>query len=107
MVVDFAILFLTLVAGTMATPLARSAPRQIPTPCIGLGEGGFDIAFNFTLAALNVTLPNVNLTGVPLVLGENGATEGAEFEVLSVRPVATSWYTDSSVTTSHNLSCST
>lgn len=30
------------------------------------------LPYNFTLAALNLTLPNANLTGAPLVLGQNG-----------------------------------
>ncbi|KAH7876630.1 uncharacterized protein C8R40DRAFT_1097973 [Lentinula edodes] len=38
---------------------------------------------NFTLAALNVTLPNVNLTGAPLVLGTAGAIDGESFDVTS------------------------
>jgi L-cysteine desulfidase len=42
------------------------------------------LPFNFTLAALNLTLPNTNATGVPLVLGQNGVVTGAAFEVTSV-----------------------
>ncbi|KAJ4478466.1 hypothetical protein J3R30DRAFT_3280448 [Lentinula aciculospora] len=38
---------------------------------------------NFTLAALNNTLPNANLTGVPLVLGSAGAIDGESFYVSS------------------------
>lgn len=37
--------------------------------------GGTSIAslpYNFTIAAVNTTLPNTNSTGVPLVLGQNG-----------------------------------
>lgn len=30
------------------------------------------LAYNFTLAARNTSLPNANETGVPLVLGQNG-----------------------------------
>jgi len=30
------------------------------------------LPYNFTLAAVNVTLPNANLTGAPLVLGQDG-----------------------------------
>ncbi|KAF8885374.1 hypothetical protein CPB84DRAFT_1750169 [Gymnopilus junonius] len=41
------------------------------------------LPFNFTLAALNTTLPNVNNTGAPLVLGQNGASTGIEFHVTS------------------------
>ncbi|KAH9476120.1 hypothetical protein JR316_0011691 [Psilocybe cubensis] len=38
---------------------------------------------NFTLAALNTTLPNANTTGAPLVLGQNGASSGITFYVTS------------------------
>ncbi|KAJ3484818.1 hypothetical protein NLJ89_g11952 [Agrocybe chaxingu] len=38
---------------------------------------------NFTLAAVNVTLPNANRTGAPLVLGQNGASTGISFYVTS------------------------
>ncbi|CAA7270341.1 unnamed protein product [Cyclocybe aegerita] len=38
---------------------------------------------NFTLAAVNVTLPNANRTGAPLVLGQNGASSGISFYVTS------------------------
>jgi len=62
---------------------AWTAPT-IPGPsCNGLGVGAFDVAANFSLAALNVTLPNVNTTGAPLVLGQAGAIDGATFSVLS------------------------
>ena len=30
------------------------------------------LPYNFTLAALNSSLPNANSTGAPLVLGQNG-----------------------------------
>lgn len=30
------------------------------------------LPYNFTLAAVNVTLPNANQTGAPLVLGQGG-----------------------------------
>jgi hypothetical protein len=67
-----------------ATSLAIPTARQLPSgPCAHFA-GGFDTASNFTLAALNRTLPNANSTGAPLVLGQAGAIDGAEFEVLSV-----------------------
>ncbi|KAJ7719343.1 hypothetical protein DFH07DRAFT_707712, partial [Mycena maculata] len=40
----------------------------------------------FSLAAHNVTRRDVNSTGLALVLGEYGATDGASFEVTSVNP---------------------
>lgn len=42
------------------------------------------LSYNFTLTAVNTTLKNANRTGSPLVLGQNGATSGEEFEVTSV-----------------------
>ncbi|KAL1745224.1 hypothetical protein HDZ31DRAFT_63320 [Schizophyllum fasciatum] len=41
------------------------------------------LGYNFTLAALNTTLPNANNTGVPLVLGSAGAITGASFYITS------------------------
>ncbi|PPQ80135.1 hypothetical protein CVT25_001434 [Psilocybe cyanescens] len=41
------------------------------------------LAHNFTLSALNATLPNTNATGAPLVLGQNGASGGITFYVTS------------------------
>lgn len=37
--------------------------------------------YNFTLAAVNVTVPNANLTGAPLVLGQAG---GCYFENIEI-----------------------
>ncbi|KAI5833974.1 hypothetical protein K523DRAFT_331463 [Schizophyllum commune Tattone D] len=41
------------------------------------------LPYNFTLAAVNTTLPNANGTGVPLVLGSAGAIPGASFYITS------------------------
>ncbi|KAL1694003.1 hypothetical protein GGG16DRAFT_100784 [Schizophyllum commune] len=41
------------------------------------------LPYNFTLAAVNTTLPNANGTGVPLVLGSAGAVPGASFYITS------------------------
>ncbi len=38
------------------------------------GPSFTDLPYYFTLAAWNTTLPNANKTGVPLVLGQNGAS---------------------------------
>jgi len=38
---------------------------------VGQGSPGF-LPYNFTLAAVNVTLLNANQTGAPLVLGQGG-----------------------------------
>jgi len=70
-----------------ASPVSRSllhARQHQPGPwCDGLGAGIFDIAPNITLAAFNTTLPNANDTGAPLVMGQAGAVDGAEFKILS------------------------
>lgn len=78
----------------LALPLVSAAPLTTLTSratvpwCDGLGSTATDTpASNFTLAALYTTLPNANTTGVPLVLGQDGAITGASFEVLSVRLV--------------------
>ena len=39
---------------------------------IAVGQGLGFLPYNFTLAAVNVTLPNANQTGAPLVLGQDG-----------------------------------
>ncbi|KAK0450326.1 uncharacterized protein EV420DRAFT_1621954 [Desarmillaria tabescens] len=41
------------------------------------------LSYKFTFAALNTSLPNANDTGVPLVLGQDGAIDGASLEVTS------------------------
>lgn len=75
----------TAVAAVSAAP-ALEARQYAPGPqCAGLGYSAFDIAYNFTLAALNTTGTPANDTGVPLVLGQAGAIDGAEFKVFSVR----------------------
>ncbi|KAJ3539002.1 hypothetical protein NM688_g6430 [Phlebia brevispora] len=80
-----ALALLPLTLGVFASPLPDISARQIFLKpwCSGLGVGAFDVAYNFTLAAYNSTLPNSNTTGVPLVVGWNGATEEAELKVLS------------------------
>ncbi|CCL98476.1 uncharacterized protein FIBRA_00474 [Fibroporia radiculosa] len=67
----------------LALPTGQIIAREVTPWCAGLGPGAFDIAHNFTLAALNTTLPNANATGAPLVLGQAGATDGESFEVFS------------------------
>ncbi|CCM00187.1 uncharacterized protein FIBRA_02215 [Fibroporia radiculosa] len=42
--------------------------RQTVSPCAGLGNNTWSITpYNFTLAAYNITLPNANVSGVPLI----------------------------------------
>ncbi|KAJ3772809.1 hypothetical protein FB446DRAFT_642862 [Lentinula raphanica] len=55
-----------------ASPVYISARSSVTT-----------LANNFTLAALNNTLPNANSTGAPLVLGSDGAIDGESFYVSS------------------------
>ncbi|KDR79329.1 hypothetical protein GALMADRAFT_243321 [Galerina marginata CBS 339.88] len=50
--------------------------------CLGQVTLGY-LPQNFTLSALNTTLPNANHTGAPLVLGQNGASTGISFYVTS------------------------
>ena len=59
--------------------------RALAPSCDNLGGGAFDTLNNFTLAAYFTDGDNANSTGVPLVLGQAGATSGASFKVLSVR----------------------
>ncbi|KAJ6481189.1 hypothetical protein DFH09DRAFT_1393583 [Mycena vulgaris] len=42
-----------------------------------------DLACRFSLSAWNMTFPGVNSTGLPLVLGENGANDGPTSEITS------------------------
>lgn len=58
------------VALLAASALANPLPRQTGAACAGLSSGSTDNpVYNFTLTALNTTLPNANTTGAPLVLG--------------------------------------
>jgi hypothetical protein len=43
------------------------------------------LPYQFTLAAFNLSLPNANGTGVPLVVASAGAVDGAAFQVSAVR----------------------
>ncbi|KAH8105391.1 hypothetical protein BXZ70DRAFT_1004894 [Cristinia sonorae] len=66
-----------------ASPRLNAAlvPQAVPGPwCKNFGGGGFDVAFNFSLSAFNSTL---DLEGEPLVFGQAGAVDGAEFKVFS------------------------
>ena len=54
--------------GIISLPLLTLSLANI---AIGQGSTGF-LPYNFTLAAVNVTLPNANLTGALLVLGQDG-----------------------------------
>ena len=73
--------FALFAASVSAVPALST--RQTGASCAGLGDGSTDSpAYNFTLAAYNLTLPNANSTGAPLVLGY-GRT--------STSPVATEW----------------
>lgn len=55
-------------------------------PCTGLGQDAYDTASDFTLTACNLTLPNANTTGAPLVLGSGpaGTSGQASVAVLAV-----------------------
>lgn len=60
---------------------ALNARQTNVAACDNLGPGAFDVANNFTLAAWNEQ--STNSSGVPLVLGQAGAIDGASFKVLS------------------------
>jgi len=71
----------TTFSGVCASPVTRSDSQPVLT-CTD-GNNITSLPFNFTLAAVNITLPNSNQTGVPLVLGEAGAVDGASFQIVS------------------------
>ncbi|PCH34750.1 hypothetical protein WOLCODRAFT_139557 [Wolfiporia cocos MD-104 SS10] len=59
---------IALVASATAVPVLQG--RQTGASCAGFSEASTDTTvYNFTLAAYNLTLPNANATGAPLVLG--------------------------------------
>ncbi|KAI5885544.1 uncharacterized protein SCHCODRAFT_01176499 [Schizophyllum commune H4-8] len=62
------------------------------------------LPYNFTLAAVNTTLPNTNGTGVPLVLGSAGAVPGASFYITSLRAYDRygNWHTNATALSSGN-----
>ena len=77
------------VASLAASTLANPLPRQTGGACAGLSSGSTDTpAYNFTLTALNITLPNANTTGAPLVLGWGtaGSSPAASDWAISVGP---------------------
>ena len=78
---------ITVVASLAAFAFANPLPRQTGAACAGLGSGSTDTpAYNFTLTALNTTLPNANTTGAPLVLGwgTSGTSPAASDWAISV-----------------------
>ena len=62
----------------------RQGPSSYNPACEGAPAGSRAFANDFSLTALNATLPNANSTGVPLVIGSIGATTGEESYSLSV-----------------------
>jgi len=80
-VISLALLSAVALSGASASPVMRSdGPPLLTCPD---GVNITTLPYNFTLAAFNITLPNSNQTGAPLVLGEAGAVDGAEFEIVS------------------------
>ncbi|KZT21851.1 hypothetical protein NEOLEDRAFT_1138857 [Neolentinus lepideus HHB14362 ss-1] len=70
------IALLALVAAPLVSAFPSLSERQSSGSwCSGLGGAAYDVAYNFTLAALNTSLPNANTTGAPIVL--NSAANGA------------------------------
>ncbi|KIK69167.1 hypothetical protein GYMLUDRAFT_35235 [Collybiopsis luxurians FD-317 M1] len=68
-------LFAPLLAALLTTNFVAATPVQLFARSSTLTA-----ANNFTLAALNNTLPNANTTGVPLVLASAGAIDGESFQ---------------------------
>ncbi|PFH46911.1 hypothetical protein AMATHDRAFT_153437 [Amanita thiersii Skay4041] len=64
----------------MITVFTSLLPHVFAAP---LGVSLTDLPFDFSLYAWNTTRPNANSTGVPLVLGQNGASTGLSFHVTS------------------------
>ncbi|KAJ3017123.1 hypothetical protein NUW54_g659 [Trametes sanguinea] len=61
---------LMVATSTMANPTAQASSHPA---CNGLGPGAMDTTGNFTLGAINTTLPNANTTGAPIVVVIAGA----------------------------------
>ncbi|KAI0791925.1 hypothetical protein C8Q75DRAFT_804978 [Abortiporus biennis] len=90
--ISFTIFKLVVLAlGVSSTCLGFTIPEQRrdftstgPT-CASLAAASLSFlnSSNFMLTAFFNNLPNDNITGVPLVLGENGGADGKEFRVLS------------------------
>ncbi|THH32667.1 hypothetical protein EUX98_g1489 [Antrodiella citrinella] len=76
------VMALGLLAGCQALPASLESRQAIPG-CEGFGPAVFNTASDFTITALNRTLPNANDTGAPLVIGQAGAVTGESFVVLS------------------------
>lgn len=72
----FALLPVIFAAASFASPLLH-ARQNTTTPCAGLGEFAYDNASNFTLNAYNLTLPNANSSGAPIVLGPGPPSDSA------------------------------
>ncbi|KAJ3726865.1 hypothetical protein C8R42DRAFT_394792 [Lentinula raphanica] len=72
--------FSTLLVVASSASFIAAVPLQL-TLRSNTSENSF--AQNFTLAALNTTLPNANTTGAPLVLGTAGGIDGGSMEVTS------------------------
>lgn len=77
---------LTLLLSSVTFVSAAPVEKRLTTApwCQNLGGGAFDQVTNFTLAAYYTGRSNANSTGIPLVLGQAGAIDGAEFKILSV-----------------------
>jgi hypothetical protein len=56
----------------VATILSLATVLFAPSVYAGTIPSQSGLPYNFTLAALNSSLPNANSTGAPLVLGQNG-----------------------------------
>jgi len=83
---------LALLGLSLLSPLVCGSTASSPDPfdlddrawCAGLGGTTIDTLTNFRLYAWNAGRPNVNSTGVPLVLATTGATATADSHTLVV-----------------------
>ncbi|KAL4251577.1 hypothetical protein ABKN59_006710 [Abortiporus biennis] len=74
--------FTTTFAAPTIAPAIELDNRDVSAACGGLPNAVSDYV-NFTLTALYKNIPNDNITGIPLVVGQAGAISGEELKVFS------------------------
>ena len=87
-------LTLALLAAASQAKSLLKCRQSSPGPGCEAFPGGFNNVQSFKLTAWNLTLPNANDTGVPLVFGPSGAVDGEKFGMLSVSPLILKFQTD-------------
>lgn len=76
-------LLLTLASVSFASPVIHFRQTGLSPSCDGFGDGAFDTASNFTLAAFNKPFVEGE-TGIPLVITLFQTFDGSDFFALSV-----------------------